>query len=266
VAVTHENVQALFVTPQPAAMYLLEAPRDHTIEQANDVFVVDAVFDLHLSSIYGYRRDTRASSHYLRPLSSSLLFARWAAPYNQRDPPAYSLSTGLLGKGTADPFVSAIITWYLALVRGIINLSAYTITKFVRSQHNLSHYNESNPLLAENIVNTTDTTRPEPEYLRSPEDLVRYLQAWNIPVAQEPDVQDLAEVLMLRHRLRALFEAHDIAVAVRILNELLEGIQVRPHVGLTADENINLELEVEEALPLARRLAAKAALGLSAAF
>jgi predicted RNA-binding Zn ribbon-like protein len=129
----------------------------------------------------------------------------------------------------------------------------------------MKHYHEEFGLLAEQIVNTRDTTRPEPEYLRTPVDLGSYLQRWNIPVAQEPTAQDLAEVLVLRGRLRSVFEAHDLAVAARVLNELLEGVRVRPHIGLTPDGRIQLELDVKEDLPLVRRLGTEAALGLSAA-
>ncbi len=129
----------------------------------------------------------------------------------------------------------------------------------------MSYYHDESQSLAEKIVNTCDTTRPEPEYLRAPEDLARYLGSWNIPLAQVPDAQDLADVLVLRRRLRAVFEARDMSVAAGILNNLLEGVRVRPHIGLRPDGRIKLELDVEEDLPLARRLAAEAALGLSAA-
>ncbi len=129
----------------------------------------------------------------------------------------------------------------------------------------MSNYYQDTPLLAEKIVNTCDTTRPEPEYLREPTDLARYLHSWNIQLAQAPDEQDLAEVLALRRRLRSVFEARDMAVAAEVLNELLEGVRVRPHIGLKPDGRINLDLHVGEDLPLARRLAAEAALGLSMA-
>jgi predicted RNA-binding Zn ribbon-like protein len=128
----------------------------------------------------------------------------------------------------------------------------------------MSHYPYLD-LLAEKIVNTRDTTQAEPEYLRAPADLARYLRSWDIPLAQEPTVEDLSVVLILRGRLRAVFEAEDMAAAVGILNELLQGIQVRPHIRLMPNESIKLELDLGEDLPLARRLAAEAALGLSAA-
>ena len=54
-------------------------------------------------------------------------------------------------------------------------------------------------------------------------------------------------------------------VAAGVLNELLEGVRLRPHVGLLPDGSIKLELDIGEDLPLTRRLAAEAALGLSAA-
>lgn len=128
----------------------------------------------------------------------------------------------------------------------------------------MSHYYQSNQLLAEKILNTRDTTRVESEYLRSPGDLAKYLQSWDISLAQEPSAQDLAEVLALRDRLRMVFEAGDVTVAARVLNALLEGIQLRPHIEVTPNGSIRLELEVGEDLPLARRLGAEAALGLSA--
>ena len=129
----------------------------------------------------------------------------------------------------------------------------------------MKYYHEESQSLAEQIINTCDTTRPEPEYLRAPADLARYLRSWNIPLPQGPTAQDLDEVLVLRRRLRAVFEAHDMAVAAGVLNELLEGVRVKPYIGLTPDGSIKLELDVGEDLPVARRLAAEAALGLSAA-
>jgi predicted RNA-binding Zn ribbon-like protein len=128
-----------------------------------------------------------------------------------------------------------------------------------------SHYRRDLQLLAEQIINTVDTTRPEPEYLRAPADLARYVKRWNIPLAQAPDAHDLAEVLVLRRRLRAVYEARDMTVAAGILNELLDGIWVRPQLGLQPNGSITLNLAVGADLPLARRLGAEAALGLAAA-
>jgi predicted RNA-binding Zn ribbon-like protein len=128
----------------------------------------------------------------------------------------------------------------------------------------MKHYQENSGILAEKIINTRDTTRPEPEYLRTPADLAAYLQSWNVSSAHEPDERDLAEVLELRHRLRSVFEADDLAAAAGVLNELLDGIQVKPDVRLAADGGIELKLGTSEELPLARRLAAEAALGLAA--
>jgi hypothetical protein len=62
-----------------------------------------------------------------------------------------------------------------------------------------------------------------------------------------------------------VFEAGKMAVAAGILNELLEGVRVTPHIRLMPHGNINLELDVGQELPLARRLGVEAALGLSSA-
>lgn len=126
-------------------------------------------------------------------------------------------------------------------------------------------YYQDVELLAERIINTRDTTQTEPEYLRTPTDLARYLHEWDIHLAQEPTAQDLAEVLVLRRRLRAVFEAGDMAVAAEVLNGLLEGVWVKPQIELMLNGGIDLNLEVGEDLPLARRLGAEAVLGLSAA-
>jgi predicted RNA-binding Zn ribbon-like protein len=129
----------------------------------------------------------------------------------------------------------------------------------------MSRYSQGTQLLAEQIINTRDTTRPEPEYLRTPADLASYLQRWSIAPMNEPTAQDLAEVRALRDRLRTVFEVSDLTVAVGVLNDLLQDVQVTPQVRLMADRSIKLELAVGEELALARRLAAEAALGLSTA-
>jgi predicted RNA-binding Zn ribbon-like protein len=129
----------------------------------------------------------------------------------------------------------------------------------------MNHYSKESQLLAEQIINTRDTTQPEPEFLRTPTNLANYLQLWNIPQMEEPTAHDLAEVLELRSRLRAVFEAGEVAAAVGVLNDLLEDVQVKPQIGLRPDGSMKLEFSVEEEAPLARRLAAEAALGLSAA-
>jgi predicted RNA-binding Zn ribbon-like protein len=133
------------------------------------------------------------------------------------------------------------------------------------SQEVMNRYYLESGLLAEKLINTRDTTLTEPEYLRKPADLARYLESWNIRLSQEPNESDLAEVLDVRRRLRSVFEAQDVVTAVGVLNKLLDGIQVKAHIAMLPDENIQLELQVGEDLPIARRLAVDAALGLSAA-
>jgi predicted RNA-binding Zn ribbon-like protein len=126
----------------------------------------------------------------------------------------------------------------------------------------LSHYGAGELLLVEKIVNTRDTTRADPEYLRTPADLARFLESWNFPVAQLPDAQDLADLLVLRQRLRVVFEAKDIAVVANLLNELLDGRPLTPQIELTEDGSMRLALAPGEDQPLWRRLAVEAALEL----
>lgn len=129
----------------------------------------------------------------------------------------------------------------------------------------MKHYKQETELLAEKIVNTRDTTRAEPEYLRTPADLARYLKIWQISPTQMPTEADLAEVLAFRSRLRSVFEARTMTSAVKILNELLDGVRVQPHIKHTSDGSIKMEFSPVEDLPLAGRLAVEAVLGLSTA-
>ena len=129
----------------------------------------------------------------------------------------------------------------------------------------MKHYHDIYYTLAEKIANTRDTTRPDPEYLHTPADLADYLGRWNVAAIADPDEHDLADVRVLRDRLRAVFATKEAAVAVGILNELLDGIAVRPQVELASEGSITLRLDVDTDLPLAHRLGAEAALGLQAA-
>jgi predicted RNA-binding Zn ribbon-like protein len=128
----------------------------------------------------------------------------------------------------------------------------------------MSTYYQYPGTLAQDLCNTIDVTRPKPEYLREPADLAQYLHAWNITTDGAPDEHDLVQVRALRDRLRAVFEAKDLAEAASRLNSLLDGAALTPRVVVDPAGSIDLELSAGSDEPLARRLAIAAAIGLSA--
>lgn len=127
----------------------------------------------------------------------------------------------------------------------------------------MNHYAQRGASLAEDLVNTHDVTLPEPEHLRGPADLDRFLSERGLllPEGRSATPEDLRAVRGLRAPLRAVFEARDEAVAAGALNGLLEGAALAP-TAETGSGSWRLGLRVSRDLPLPRRVAVEAALGL----
>ncbi len=128
----------------------------------------------------------------------------------------------------------------------------------------MSHYIEQSTL-AEDLVNTYDPTREDPEHLREPLDLRGFLENRGIEVNGSVSHDDLEEVRALREQLRAVFAAADDAAAVDSLNTLLGASPLLPHLAEDTDGGWRLHLEAPAGASLARRVAAEAALGLATA-
>lgn len=127
----------------------------------------------------------------------------------------------------------------------------------------MNHYTRRDATLAEDLVNTYDGTLPEPEHLREPADLDRFLSEHGLlsegySVKQE----DLETVRALRTPLRTVFETRDKLVAVRALNGLLEGVPVAPTAEASSGDSWYLGLRVPGGVPLVKRVATEASLGL----
>jgi predicted RNA-binding Zn ribbon-like protein len=118
--------------------------------------------------------------------------------------------------------------------------------------------------LALDLVNSYDPYYAEPESLRTPADLARFLERWDVKVEGSLSDGDVRLARAVRDRLRAVFEAADAREAATLLNRLLHGASVRPYVAPGEAGAWSTELAVDPSTPPLERLAIEAALGLGA--
>jgi predicted RNA-binding Zn ribbon-like protein len=128
----------------------------------------------------------------------------------------------------------------------------------------MTAYDDRRVELALSLVNTFDPYYDQPESLREPADLTRFLRQWGLTPARPLDQQDLAQAHALRGRLAAVFDAPTAAVAAT-LNHLLAGARVLPRLGADATGEFRLELAAEPDTADLERLTIEAALGLAQA-
>ncbi|MGH2531478.1 MAG: CGNR zinc finger domain-containing protein [Thermomicrobiales bacterium] len=121
------------------------------------------------------------------------------------------------------------------------------------------------PSLALDLINTFDPYYDEPESLRTPADLARFLVGHDIAVAGALDGGDLRAARELRDHLRAVFASTDADAAASVLNELLDGVSVRPHVAPDDDGVWHTVLSANPDTPPVERLLVETALGVGAA-
>ena len=126
----------------------------------------------------------------------------------------------------------------------------------------MSAYRESAMRLVEDFINTYDTFLAEPEHLRTPSDLQRFLIDHNIPVVKQLNEDTLAEARQLRTQLRELWTAGDTEKAMRGLNALLAAKPFSAAFEFDGEGKLHLDLAVSHDLPTLHRLAAESALGI----
>jgi predicted RNA-binding Zn ribbon-like protein len=128
----------------------------------------------------------------------------------------------------------------------------------------MTAYDDRRVELALSLVNTFDPYYDQPESLRDPADLARFLQQWDITPDRPLDQRDLAQAHALRARLGAVFDAPAAAVAAT-LNDLLAGARLLPRLGTDAAGGWRLELAAEPDTWALERLTIEATLGLAQA-
>jgi predicted RNA-binding Zn ribbon-like protein len=138
---------------------------------------------------------------------------------------------------------------------------SYTISSWVRSQVNFTSYADCGVGLAVDLVNSFSPTSGR-EDLTDVVVLDEFLLEHDYSYRRPSTEDDLEQVRVLRERLRAVFSAHEAAVAVSILNALLAEAGALPQLTNHDEEPWHLHFTPPET-PLAPRLAADAAMGLA---
>jgi predicted RNA-binding Zn ribbon-like protein len=128
----------------------------------------------------------------------------------------------------------------------------------------MTAYDDWRVELAFSLVNSFDPYYDQPESLRQPADLARFLQEWGITPDRPLNQRDLAQAHALRARLGAVFGMPAAAVAAT-LNDLLADARVLPRLGADATGGWRLELAAEPGTSALERLTIEATLGLAQA-
>ena len=128
----------------------------------------------------------------------------------------------------------------------------------------MTAYDDRRVELALSLVNTFDPYYDQPESLREPADLARFLQQWGVTPDRPLDQRDLAQAHALRGHLAAVFDAPAAAVAAT-LNDLLAGARLLPRLGTDATGSWRLELAAEPDTGALERLTIETTLGLAQA-
>jgi predicted RNA-binding Zn ribbon-like protein len=119
--------------------------------------------------------------------------------------------------------------------------------------------------LALGLVNTFDPYYAEPEALRTPADLQRFLTQFGIVPTAALGPGDLAAARQLRSRLTEVVQTDEPRVALAALNGLLADARVVSRLSLGDGGTWRLETVAEPDAPPLRRLAVDAAIGLAEA-
>jgi predicted RNA-binding Zn ribbon-like protein len=125
---------------------------------------------------------------------------------------------------------------------------------------NFGHYTDESVALAVDLVNSMGSVSGK-EYLETPDDVRRLLDKHGIPSPRTIRPDDIAEIHDVRARLRALFHASDDDESIRLVNSLLHDAGAVPQVT-NHDGRWHLHY-VPDAAPIARRVAAAAAMGIA---
>lgn len=120
--------------------------------------------------------------------------------------------------------------------------TAYYNDDFVRSQITLNTYENSLAQLTEDFINTYDLYLDEPEHLREPEDLRRFLVAHGVEIGETVTARLLEAARDLRGALRASWTAETLEIAIQGINRLLAPAPVQVQV-VAEGENLTVQFE-----------------------
>ena len=124
-------------------------------------------------------------------------------------------------------------------------------------------YTDRSVAVAVDLVNSLETVKGI-EHLDAPQALAAFLHDHGMHPSRRPAEADVEEVRVLRERLRRVFEAASPGEATAILNELLDEARAHPQLAAHDGEPLHIHYAPTDA-PIARHLAATAAMGLAVA-
>lgn len=126
----------------------------------------------------------------------------------------------------------------------------------------MNTYNERLAKLTEDLINTFDLYLEQPEHLREPDDLQRFLLQHGLEPREKVTQADLDQVRGLREELRDCWNAPTVAEAIAKLNPLLNQAAVKVQVESDSSEKLQVQFVVPPELALVQQLAVEGALGI----
>ena len=126
----------------------------------------------------------------------------------------------------------------------------------------MNAYNEAQSILVQDLINTFDLYLEQPEHLREPADLQRFLIEHHLAVTSPITTTTLDQVRSLREELRTIWTASDTADMTPLLNHLLALTTVTLQLTEEADEQLHLHFDLPSAVDVVQRLTFACALGI----
>lgn len=130
----------------------------------------------------------------------------------------------------------------------------------------MSHYDEQYTELALDIINSYDVMAREPDSLREPSQLRRFLSNHHIDINEAIGQAQLAAVHQLRDQLRSVVETDDELLAASLLNALLSTTRVKLQLTGDSDHTWQVGWMPEAGTSSIRQMAFQAAFGLARVF
>lgn len=127
----------------------------------------------------------------------------------------------------------------------------------------MNDYEAHQAQFVEDFINTYDPFLDEPEHLREPNDVHRFLESNGIQIQEPVTHSTLQQVRDLRTKIRGLWLSETLDDLAEEINPLLGRTQISVQVE-PDDANLNLRFDMLQETPLIQRLAIECARGLIA--
>ena len=126
----------------------------------------------------------------------------------------------------------------------------------------MSTYNNQRTILVQDLINTYDLYLDEPEHLREPRDLQRFLETHGMMPQVTVTQIDLDDVRILREQLRTAWTIGTMEAMLHVLNPLIATVAVTVQFEDTTEQHVHAQFAMHVGLSLAQRLAFECALGM----